>query len=104
MAERRAGQRRGQRRRGTDGLQVWDVQELLGADQQVRVYSDGEQWPLVSCKWWYGLRTHLCGAGGLTEEEPPPVFSQEEVARIWQAAMTDWLADRQKGYRKNTEA
>jgi hypothetical protein len=25
---------------------------------------------------------------------------EDDMARIWQAAMTDWLADRQKGYRK----
>jgi hypothetical protein len=28
------------------------------------------------------------------------VLSRDDMARIWQAAMTDWLADRQKGYRK----
>jgi hypothetical protein len=39
----------------------------------------------------------------MTEEEPPPILSSEEVARIWHAAMTDWLRDRQKGYRKGPQ-
>jgi hypothetical protein len=32
--------------------------------------------------------------------ESHAILSHEDLARIWQAAMTDWLADRQKGYRK----
>jgi hypothetical protein len=39
----------------------------------------------------------------LTAKEGEYILSQEEVARIWHAAMTDWLRDRQKGYRKPQE-
>jgi hypothetical protein len=31
------------------------------------------------------------------------ILSQEEVARIWHTAMTDWLRDRQTGYRRPQE-
>lgn len=40
----------------------------------------------------------------MTEEEStPPILTQQDMARIWQAAMTDWLTDRQNGYRRTTE-
>jgi hypothetical protein len=72
------------------------------------------------------MRADLCGAGRVSDPSkggyiepthPTPdgkgvqmplhkdefILSQEEMARIWHAAMTDWLRDRQKGYRKGPQ-
>jgi hypothetical protein len=43
------------------------------------------------------------GSMPTTAKEGEYILTQEEMARIWHAAMTDWLRDRQKGYRKNEE-
>lgn len=100
MVERRAGRRRGQNRRGTDGSPVWDVQELLGADQQVRVYSGRQQGDMGARRRHRRMRAHVCGAGRLTEEEPAIrgvlhkseyVVSQADIAQVWWADMQDWL-------------